>query len=189
MAVLSSAAATSRIGEVIETSTSGFIAESDQLHELPELGALVGVGGLDGSPTFYGVVAFGATGGIDTSRKAIRRGSAGLEDDAIYARHPELDLILRTIFGVAVIGYGDSETFRHVMPALPVPLVLAAIALAADALLIERALGEKDHIAHYVQVNGVLGVLIIGLWLCLWFSWQGMVVRSLIARARDPKRQ
>lgn len=74
-------------------------------------------------------------------------------------------------------------------PALPVPLVLAAIALAADALLIERALGEKDHIAHYVQVNGVLGVLIIGLWLCLWFSWQGMVVRSLIARARDPKRQ
>ena len=122
MAVSSSAAATSRIGEVIETSTSGFIAESDQLHELPELGARVGVGGLDGSPTFYGVVAFGATGGIDTSRKAIRRGSAGLEDDAIYARHPELDLILRTIFGVAVIGYGDSETFRHVMPALPVPL-------------------------------------------------------------------
>ncbi|MGH9175113.1 MAG: hypothetical protein ACRD1H_12190, partial [Vicinamibacterales bacterium] len=35
---------------------------------------------------------------------------------------PELDLILRTVFGVAVIGYGDEGQYRHVMPTLPVPL-------------------------------------------------------------------
>lgn len=111
-----------RLGEVIETSTTGFVAESDELHRLPELGALVRVGGLNETQAFYGVVAFGATGGLDTSRRAVRRGSDELTDAAIYARHPELELVLRTVFTVAVIGFDDHGTSRHVLPALPVPL-------------------------------------------------------------------
>jgi len=71
----------------------------------------------------------------------------------------------------------------------PILLILVAIALAADALLIERALAEAAYISRYVQVNGFLGFLIIGLWLCLWFSWQAMAVRSLFARARALKVQ
>jgi hypothetical protein len=112
----------SRLGEVIETSTTGFLAESDQLHQLPDLGALVCVGGLDASRAYYGVVSHGATGGLDTSRKAVRRGGDHLADAAIYDRHPELELVLRTVFNVAVIGYGDGSTYRHALPALPVPL-------------------------------------------------------------------
>ncbi|MEX2314353.1 MAG: hypothetical protein WD628_01455, partial [Thermomicrobiales bacterium] len=84
--------------------------------------ALVCVGGLDDSRAYYGVVAYGATGGLDTSRKAVRRGGDHLADAAIYSRHPELELILRTVFSVAVIGYRDGPGFRHVLPALPVPL-------------------------------------------------------------------
>ena len=122
MAASSSAISSSRLGEVIETSTTGFMAESDQLHRLPELGALVCVGGLDDSRAFYGVVSHGATGGLDTSRKAVRRGGDHLADAAIYDRHPELELVLRTVFNVAVIGYRDGPGFRHVLPALPVPL-------------------------------------------------------------------
>lgn len=122
VAVSSSAIASSRLGEVIETSTTGFVAESDQLHQLPELGTLVCVGGLDNSRAYYGVVSHGATGGLDTSRKAIRRGGDHLADAAIYNRHPELELVLRTVFSVAVIGYRDDPGFRHVLPALPVPL-------------------------------------------------------------------
>lgn len=112
----------SRLGEVIETSTTGFLAESDQLHRLPELGALVCVGGLDNQRAYFGVVSHGATGGLDTSRKAVRRGGDHLADAAIYDRHPELDLVLRSVFNVAVIGYRDGPGFRHTLPALPVPL-------------------------------------------------------------------
>lgn len=111
-----------RLGEVIETSTTGFLAESDQLHRLPELGALTCVGGLDNSRAYYGVVSHGATGGLDTSRKAVRRGGDHLADAAIYDRHPELELVLRTVFHVAVIGYRDGPGFRHALPSLPVPL-------------------------------------------------------------------
>lgn len=110
-----------RLGEVIETSTLGFVAESDQLHALPELGALVRVGDVTGRRVF-GVVAFGQTGGLDQSRKAVRRGGADLHDDAVYRRHPELELVLRTMFSVAVVGYRDGIVPKHVLPALPAPL-------------------------------------------------------------------
>ena len=122
MAASSETIATGRLGEVIETSTTGFLAESDTLHRLPELGALVCVGGLDTTRTYFGVVSHGATGGLDTSRKAVRRGGEHLADAAIYDRHPELELVLRTVFSVAVIGFRDGPGFRHVLPALPVPL-------------------------------------------------------------------
>src|SRR5688500_16585224 len=114
--------ATHRLGEVIETSTTAFVAESDQLHVLPELGALVRVGGLSASQSYIGVVAYGATGGLDTGRRAVRRGGDELADAAIYDRHPELELILRTVFTVAVVGSRDGTPVRHTLPALPVPL-------------------------------------------------------------------
>lgn len=119
---VSSSVASRRLGEVIETSTTSFVAESDQLHVLPELGALVRVGGLGEAQSYLGVVAFGATGGLDTSRRAVRRGGDELADEAIYARHPELELILRTVFTVAVVGHRHGPVVRHTLPALPVPL-------------------------------------------------------------------
>lgn len=122
VAVSSSAIAGGRLGEVIETSTTGFLAESDHLHQLPELGALVRVGGLDQTLAYVGVVSHGATGGLDTSRKAVRRGRDGVADAGIYDRHPELELVLRTVFSVEVIGYRDRANVRHVLASLPVPL-------------------------------------------------------------------
>lgn len=110
-----------RIGEVIETSTTGYWAESDVLHALPPLGALV-LSTLPGGRRNYGIVAFGQTGGLDPSRKAIKRGTADISDDAIYARHPELEHVLRTMFRVASVGYRDQSRVRHAIPPLPVPL-------------------------------------------------------------------
>ncbi|HUG15505.1 MAG TPA: hypothetical protein VMM78_10880 [Thermomicrobiales bacterium] len=122
MTVSSSAFPVVRHGEVIETSTTRISAESDVLHILPELGSLARIDGMTGQPTTYGVVSFGSTGGLDTSRKAVRRGAPGVSDQAIYQRHPELEIVLRTTFEVAVIGYGDGTTFHHHLPALPAPL-------------------------------------------------------------------
>lgn len=111
-----------RIGEVIETSTVGFWAESDELHTLPPLGALVSVTLPDGE-TLYGVVAFGQTAGVDPGRRAVRRGNADVFDGAIYDQHPELQRILRTTFQVVTIGYvGADGRPRHHLPPCPPPL-------------------------------------------------------------------
>ncbi len=110
-----------RLGEVIETTTAGYWAESDVLHQLPPLGALVAATLPDGRRN-YGIVAFGQTGGLDPSRRAIKRGSDDLTDSAIYDRHPELQHVLRTLFRVASVGYKEGPRVRHSVPPLPVPL-------------------------------------------------------------------
>ena len=66
--------------------------------------------------------------------------------------------------------------------AKPLLLVIAAIAVGADALLINRSLGEGDYIRGYVEVNGAIGLTIIGLWLALWTCWQVILLYSLVAR-------
>ena len=109
-------------GEVIETSTVGFWAESAVLHEVPALGSLVTVA-LPGDATLYGVVAFGQTAGIDAGRRAVRRGTDEVFDGAIYERHPELARILRTTFRAVTVGYvGSDGRPRHHLPPCPPPL-------------------------------------------------------------------
>lgn len=120
--VSSDRAATARIGEVVETGTTGFWAESDGLHELPELGALVWVRGATPNMRAFGVVTYGETSGLDPSRRAVRRGAADLSDAAIYARHPELEYVLRTLFHVAAVGVEQDRRVRHTLPSLPAPL-------------------------------------------------------------------
>jgi hypothetical protein len=111
-----------RIGEIIETSTVGFWAESVILHELPPLGSLVAVDMPEGG-RLVGVVAFGQTAGLDEGRRAVRRGDAEVFDGAIYARHPELTRILRTTFRVVTVGYaGQDGRVRHHLPPTPPPL-------------------------------------------------------------------
>lgn len=111
-----------RIGEIIETSTVGFWAESVVLHDLPSLGSLVTVD-LPEVGTLVGVVAFGQTAGLDEGRRAVRRGDAEVFDGAIYARHPELTRILRTTFRVVTVGYvGQDGRVRQHLPPTPPPL-------------------------------------------------------------------
>lgn len=110
-----------RLAEVIETSTLGYWAESDHLHELPPLGSLVRAN-VGPELRTYGIVAFGQTGSIDPGRRAVRRGSADVADDAIYRRHPELDHVLRTTFYVSAVGHARGTTIRATLPPSPVPL-------------------------------------------------------------------
>jgi hypothetical protein len=69
------------------------------------------------------------------------------------------------------IGRGSRRTLAAMIVA----------ALVADAWLISKSLGEADYISRYVEINGVVGSLIIGLWLLLWTIWQAILVCSLAA--------
>lgn len=124
-----------RVGEVIETSTGGFWAESIALHQLPELGSLVEVRVPSGE-TVYGVVAYGQTAGVDSGRQAVLRGTAEVFDDGIYARHPELAMILRTTFRAVTVGYRDGNgRVRHYLAPCPPPLHYSVSRCAAADLL------------------------------------------------------
>ena len=63
-----------RIGEIIETGTTFFTAESFALHQPPALGRLVYV--QSGAALIYGVVCYGTTASPDPGRRAVRRSPA-----------------------------------------------------------------------------------------------------------------
>jgi hypothetical protein len=138
---------------VIETNTLGYWAESDRLHALPALGQLVVVNGPEELNT-YGVVTFGQTGGIDPSRRAVRRGGGEAEDEAIYRRHPELEHILRTTFRVAVVGFERAGRLRHTLPPLPAPLHYSVNTCAPDG--VRRFCAQPRYFADLLAYKGEL---------------------------------
>ena len=122
-----------RIGEIIETGTTGFVAESLELNRPPALGSLVKVEVGDGG-CVYGVVSHGTTAGLDPGRRAVRRSTEQVYDEAIYDEHPELKHTLRTEFSVLLVGcvegglppsppiLGGTGAIRQHLPAQPPPL-------------------------------------------------------------------
>jgi len=110
-----------RIGEIIETETTGFVAESLELNQPPALGSLVKVEVGEGG-CVYGVVSHGTTTGLDPGRRAVRRSTAEVYDEAIYDEHPELRHTLRTEFSVLLVGCVEDGAIRQHLPAQPPPL-------------------------------------------------------------------
>jgi len=110
-----------RIGEIIETGTTGFVAESLELNRPPALGSLVKVEVGEGA-CVYGVVSHGTTAGLDPGRRAVRRSTERVYDEAIYHEHPELRHTLRTEFSVLLVGCVEDGAIRQHLPAQPPPL-------------------------------------------------------------------
>lgn len=110
-----------RIGEIVETNSLGFIAESFDLHRPPALGSLVRVNVDD--RVIYAVVSFGATTSIDPGRRPVRRSTDDVFDEAVYREHPQLERTLRTEFRAILVGFREGEgPARQVLPPQPPPL-------------------------------------------------------------------
>jgi hypothetical protein len=121
----------SRIGEIIETETAFFCAESFALHRPPALGRLVCVesesllpaGDLSvQSALTYAVVCYGTTASPDPGRRAVRRSTEDVYDGAIYREHPQLELTLRTEFTARLVGFAEGTSIRQYLPPQPPPL-------------------------------------------------------------------
>ncbi len=65
-------------------------------------------------------------------------------------------------------------------PKILLPLILVAV--LADAWLIKSTIAEDNALPFYLEVNGLVGFLIVGLWIGLWLFWQGVVIASLFVR-------
>ena len=120
-----------RIGEIVETETSRFVAESFELHRPPALGQLVYATG-DGNTHLYAVVCYGTTASPDPGRRAVRRSTGEVFDQAVYDEHPQLELMLRTEFTARLVGYADGTQVRHYLPPQPPPLHYSVHACTAD---------------------------------------------------------
>lgn len=109
------------IGEVVEASTSEFVAQTLELDAAPAFGAFVQVAA-DESLTIYGVVAHVQTTGIDPGARPIMRGHGDIRDARIYAENPDLPHVLRTTFRALVIAFDDGARSYQFLPPRPARL-------------------------------------------------------------------
>src|SRR5689334_22698517 len=109
------------IGEVVEASTTEFLAQAIELDSAPPFGAFVQVAA-DDALTVFGVVAHVQTAGIDPGSRAIMRGHGDVRDERIYEENPDLPLVLRTPFRVLVVGFSDANDLQQFLPPRPARL-------------------------------------------------------------------
>jgi hypothetical protein len=121
------------VGEVVEASTTEFLAQTVELDSAPPFGAFVEVATED-SLTIYGVVAHVQTAGIDPGSRAIMRGHGDVRDERIYEENPDLPLVLRTTFRALVVGFGEGARLYQFLPPRPPRLHYSVFACAPETI-------------------------------------------------------
>jgi len=110
-------AAVQRVGEVIEASTTDFVAQCYELYQLPALGSLVKT--RDQEVELYGIVYHAATTSIEPGRRPIARGKDEDSEEAIYRSSPQLLKLLKSEFSALVVGHRQDGKFYHYLPPKP----------------------------------------------------------------------
>jgi hypothetical protein len=109
-----------RVGEVIEASTTDFVAQCYELYELPHLGSLVKTREQDVEQ--FGVVYRATTTSFEPGRRPVARGKDELSEEALYQANPQLMKLLRSEFGVLVVGHRETDQLHHYLPPKPARL-------------------------------------------------------------------
>ncbi len=141
----------SKIGEVIQTATAGYTAESHTLHAAPPFGSLVKAAqGPEEAVTIYGVVTGIATEALDPTRRSVARGREASSMAEIYQQHPQLQELFRTHFDVKVLGFSQDGGISHYFPPLP-PEVHQLVYVC-----------EPNEVADFTEALGFLPLLLAG---------------------------
>ncbi len=120
-----------RLGEVVEATSTEFVAQCYELYTAPALGSLVRCG--DGD-AIYGIVHEIGTRSIDTGRRPIARGQNEDDEDAIYQSNPQLSRLLSTEFRALSVGHTEDGTLRRWLAPLPPRIHSFVYACSEDAL-------------------------------------------------------
>jgi len=104
-----------RVGEVIEATSTAFVAQCYILYAAPSLGAFVRTG----SPEVYGVVCGVTTEPLDSSRPVLARGDGAATEEEIYQNNPQIARLLTSRFETLIVGYCTEGGSRHFLPPLP----------------------------------------------------------------------
>ena len=104
-----------RVGEVVESTSTSFVAQCYQLEGAPALGGLVRTD----SPDIYGVVGVVTTEPLDSARPVLARGEdAGSEEDVIRD-NPQLARLLTSRFQVFIAGHVEDGITHQYLPPRP----------------------------------------------------------------------
>ena len=106
-----------RVGEVIEASTTDFVAQCYELYQIPPLGSLVKT--KDQSLELYGIVCNAATTSLEPGRRPIARGKDEKTEEGIYRTSPQLLKLLKSEFGALVVGHRQDKKLYHYLPPTP----------------------------------------------------------------------
>ncbi|MBI4296842.1 MAG: hypothetical protein HY667_06970 [Chloroflexi bacterium] len=106
-----------KVGEVIEASTTGFIAECYELYQSPPLGSLVKTA--DSDTELYAVVCGATTASLEPGRRPIARGRGEVSEEEIYHANPQLTKLLRSEFSALVVGHKENGKIHHYLPPKP----------------------------------------------------------------------
>ena len=106
-----------RVGEVIEASTTDFVAQCYELYQSPPLGSLVKARDLP--VELYGIVYNATTTSLEPGRRPLARGKDETSEEEIYRSSPQLSKLLRSEFGVLVAGHRQDDRLYHYLPPKP----------------------------------------------------------------------
>jgi hypothetical protein len=104
-----------KIGEIIESSSTEFNAQCYELHNVPSLGSLVKV--TTPMEEIFGIVSQSGTASIEPGRRPVARGKDEISEEAVYQSSPQLMQLLRSEFQVLVVGHRiNGKTFQYLPP-------------------------------------------------------------------------
>ena len=106
-----------RVGEVIQASTTDFVAQCYELYQIPPLGSLVKT--KDQQLELYGIVCNATTTSLEPGRRPIARGKDETTEEEIYRQSPQLLKLLKSEFGVVVVGHRQGDKLYHYLPPTP----------------------------------------------------------------------
>ncbi len=121
------------LGEVVESTTTSFLAQTAELDAAPAFGSFVCVSHDDGTAV-YGVVGYVETTGIDAGARPIMRGHDDVRDGLIYEENPDLPHVLRTTFRALTVGFGRQGRLFQFLPDSPPRLHYSVRAASPDAV-------------------------------------------------------
>ena len=106
-----------RVGEVIEASTTDFVAQCYELYQSPPLGSLVKT--RDAGVELYGIVYNATTTSLEPGRRPIARGKDETTEEEIYQASPQLLKLLKSEFGAVMVGHKQDDKLHHYLPPKP----------------------------------------------------------------------
>ncbi len=106
-----------RVGEVIEASTTNFVAQCYELYQSPPLGSLVKT--TDLPVELYAIVYNATTTSLEPGRRPIARGKDEASEEEIYKSSPQLLQLLRSEFSALVVGHRQDDKLYHYLPPKP----------------------------------------------------------------------
>ena len=124
-----------RIGEVVEATSTSFVAQCYTLYNAPPLGSLVRAG----DPPLHGVVYRVTTEPLDATRPVLARGQAAASEEEVFRDNPQLERLLTSRFEVLILGHHVQGVDLPVLP--PQPPRVHAFVFTSDAEDVARFAG------------------------------------------------